>query len=241
MQYIEKIKNFFKRNVISCISLIIALLSIMGSIYYVYANKCECDSCSILEQKEGLTEPIKEEQKEEIKKLTVDVKGAVKKPGVYILDEGSIVNDAILASGGITSSGVTSNINLSKKLKDEMVIYIFNKSEISKQNSNNKVVCEVPKCSCEQIVVNKDIEASKEQEESAKIVNNEETTISNKISINTDSITDLTRLTGIGEAKAKAIIEYRKANGDFATIEDIKKVPGISDNIYEKIKDYITV
>ena len=168
-------------------------------------------------------------------------KGAVKKPGVYILDEGSIVNDAIVASGGITSSGVTSNINLSKKLKDEMVIYIFSKSEIAKQNTNNKLVCEVPKCTCEQIVVDKDIEASKEKESLGESYASVEKTISNKISINTDSIADLTTLSGIGEAKAKAIIEYRKANGNFATIEDIKKVPGISDNIYEKIKDYITV
>ena len=240
MEYIEKIKIIFKRNIISFVSLIIAFLSIMGSVYYVHVNKCECENCSVIEQREDLIEPVKEE-KEEIKKLIVDVKGAVKKPGVYILDEGSIVNDAIVASGGITSSGVTSNINLSKKLKDEMVIYIFSKSEIAKQNTNNKLVCEVPKCTCEQIVVDKDIEASKEKESLGESYASVEKTISNKISINTDSIADLTTLSGIGEAKAKAIIEYRKANGNFATIEDIKKVPGISDNIYEKIKDYITV
>ena len=62
-----------------------------------------------------------------------------------------------------------------------------------------------------------------------------------KISINKGSIKELTTLTGIGEAKAKKIIEYREKNGPFAKIEDIKKVNGIGDSIFAKIKDSITL
>jgi competence protein ComEA len=47
-------------------------------------------------------------------------------------------------------------------------------------------------------------------------------------------------LNGIGEAKAKAIIEYRNQNA-FTCIEDIMKVSGISEAVFNKIKDYITV
>ena len=61
------------------------------------------------------------------------------------------------------------------------------------------------------------------------------------ISINTASESDLTTLDGIGPSKAKAIIEYRNANGPFKTIEDIKKVSGIGDAAFEKIKNRITV
>ena len=61
------------------------------------------------------------------------------------------------------------------------------------------------------------------------------------ININTASVVELMSLDGIGESKAKAIIEYRDINGDFENILDIKNVSGIGESIYEKIKDYITV
>ena len=47
-------------------------------------------------------------------------------------------------------------------------------------------------------------------------------------------------LPGIGETKATAIIEYREKNG-FQSIEDLKKVSGIGDSTFEKIKDYLTM
>ena len=60
------------------------------------------------------------------------------------------------------------------------------------------------------------------------------------ISINNATIEELSKLSGIGDAKAKQIIEYRTQNGPFKTIEDIKQVPGIGENIFAQIKDYIT-
>lgn len=62
-----------------------------------------------------------------------------------------------------------------------------------------------------------------------------------KININTASAAQLTQLKGIGEKKAQAIIEYRNENGAFTDIEEITKVSGIGDKIFEGIKDYITV
>ena len=234
MNYIDKITILIKRNLISFIAVLISIFSIVGSAVYIKYNECEkCEECP-----REINENIEEEKPVEISKIRVDVKGAVKKPGVYELTDGAIVNDAIIASGGVTSSGVTSNINLSKKLKDEMVVYVFTKKEITASKSENKVVCDVPKCTCEQVVVNKEIEATNVDTNKQTT---EETQNTTKISINTDSIEELMKLTGIGEAKAKAIIEYRKANGNFMAIEDIKKVSGISETIYSKIKDYITV
>ena len=49
------------------------------------------------------------------------------------------------------------------------------------------------------------------------------------------------KLSGIGESKAEAIILYRKENGEFESLDDIKNVSGIGDNLYEKIKDDITL
>ena len=61
------------------------------------------------------------------------------------------------------------------------------------------------------------------------------------ININTANQSELTTLSGIGDAKAQAIIDYRNTNGYFKSIEDIKNVSGIGDVIFAKIKDYITV
>ena len=61
------------------------------------------------------------------------------------------------------------------------------------------------------------------------------------ININTASLAELTGINGIGESRAQAIIAYREENGPFPSIEAIKKVSGIKDGLFNKIKDQITV
>jgi competence protein ComEA len=61
------------------------------------------------------------------------------------------------------------------------------------------------------------------------------------VNINTAGISELTTISGIGESRAQAIITYRETNGAFSCIEDIKKVDGIKDGLFSKIKDKITV
>ncbi len=70
---------------------------------------------------------------------------------------------------------------------------------------------------------------------------NEESQDNGLININTASLTDLTRINGIGESRAQAIISYREENGSFSCIEDIKNVSGIKEGLFNKIKDQITV
>lgn len=62
-----------------------------------------------------------------------------------------------------------------------------------------------------------------------------------KININTASVEELMTLPGIGEAKALAILAYRKENGKFSSIEELKEISGIKDGVFDKIKDYIVV
>ena len=61
------------------------------------------------------------------------------------------------------------------------------------------------------------------------------------ININTASLDELMTISGIGESKAKNIIEYRSNNGKFNSIEDIKNISGIGESLFNKIKDKITV
>lgn len=61
------------------------------------------------------------------------------------------------------------------------------------------------------------------------------------INLNYASIEQLMTLPGIGKVYAEKIIEYRKSKGLFLTKEQLKEIPGIKDNVYNKIKDLITV
>jgi len=66
-------------------------------------------------------------------------------------------------------------------------------------------------------------------------------TTSGRLNINTATATELATLPGIGPALAQRIVEYRQTHGPFARIEDLKKVSGIGDKVFERIKDLITI
>lgn len=62
-----------------------------------------------------------------------------------------------------------------------------------------------------------------------------------QVNINTNNVFELTLLPGIGTNKAKAIIEYRKENGDFTDIIQLKNVTGIGESVYNKLSGHIYV
>ncbi len=178
----------------------------------------------------------------EIKPIAVEIKGAVANPGVYHLEEKMLIDDLVNMAGGLNANAFTDNINFSKELHNEMVIYVYTKYEYN--NLNQKEV-EIETCSCPEVDITPCLNngTSIIVSEDASINENVLTIseVDKLININTASVSELTSLNGIGESKAKSIIEYRQNNGLFETIEDIKKVTGISESTYEKIKDYITV
>lgn len=183
------------------------------------------------EIKKDISEKV-EEEKEQIK-IKVDIKGAILNPGVYELENNSRVSDAINYAGGLTPEADTSTINLSKNLYDEMVIIVYTKEEIKEAKKGNTVVKYIEKeCVCPKIENNACIENEETQSSDS---------ISGKISLNKATLSELMTLTGIGEAKAKAIIEYREKNSGFKSIDELTKVSGIGKSIYDKIKDNITI
>ncbi len=163
----------------------------------------------------------------------VDIKGAVKSPGVYEVSSNSRIIDVIEKAGDLKKNADTSIINLSKKVKDEMYIIIYTKDEISsykdKMLSSSEIVNKVE----EKIIC-------PDSDNDGCINKTGSSSETNKVNINTASISELTKLTGIGEGKAKKIIEYRK-NNKFEKIEDIKNVSGIGNSLYEKIKEDIEI
>lgn len=61
------------------------------------------------------------------------------------------------------------------------------------------------------------------------------------VNINTADASELEQIKGIGPAKARAIVEYRSANGPFARVADLKNVPGIGDKTLQQIRRKLTV
>lgn len=175
----------------------------------------------------------KQEKREEATYYKVDIKGAIVTPGIYTLKKESRVMDAIEQAGGITESADTSVINLSKKISDEMVIIIYTYEQVrefAKTKEIEKQVQENCQTGGEYGLEN---DACIEKKQGEKNIG--------KISLNTATKEELMLLTGIGEAKAIAIIEYREQNGAFEKIEDIMNVSGIGESLFAKIKENITI
>ncbi|MGN1372388.1 MAG: helix-hairpin-helix domain-containing protein [Candidatus Coprovivens sp.] len=170
--------------------------------------------------------------------IKVDVKGAVKEAGVYELSVGTRVIDAINMAGGLKSSASTKYLNLSKKITDEMIIYVYTTTQVKNMNIVEEVKNE---CICPSIDCSSCAGSSIINSDSNDVFIDDSLKDSNdgKISINSASKEELMTLSGIGEAKALEIIKYRTENNGFKSIEEIMNVSGIGEAAYNKIKDFI--
>ncbi|MBR1695510.1 MAG: helix-hairpin-helix domain-containing protein [Selenomonas sp.] len=146
-----------------------------------------------------------------VKEITIYVTGAVNKPGLVKVAEGARAADAINACGGLLPIADSEKINLAQNLKDGQQLKV---PEKERSNSN----------------VDKSKADMSKNGGSGEMVN-----------INTADEKALDTLPGIGPAMAKRIIEYRETEGLFQSIEDIKKIRGIGDAKFEKLKDKICI
>lgn len=144
--------------------------------------------------------------------IYIDVKGAVEQPGVYAINQGERIKDAIDAAGGFKANALERVINLAQIAEDQMLLY-------------------VPEIGEESLVDTGLISNSPESEGNTNEL----------VNLNTADTSVLMTLNGIGEKKAQAIITYREENGSFQQIEDIMEVSGIGEKTFENLKDFITV
>ena len=151
--------------------------------------------------------------------VIVHITGSVKNPGIVKLKEGSRIEDAIEAAGGLTENADISNVNLAYVLDDGTKIKIPNLDDEDIGDED---------------VLSKDSGEGIIQED-------EKTTNTNIVNINKATENELSTLPGIGNSLATRIVEYRKQNGNFKTIEDIKNVSGIGESKFANIKDFISI
>lgn len=237
MERIIEFLRIYKNKIVASIIFGGITVMLFWGVYFFNTMKAKADSIEFNDA--VVKEEINNVEKttHSTQKIKIDIKGEVNKPGVYELEDNNRVVDAIKKAGDLTKKADTSSINLSKKLYDEMVIVIYSKDQVKKIEQTKKDETKAnEECKQNNNKIQNDACIDKNS-----TVSNNNTPQKNKININTAALDELETLPGVGETKARAIIEYRSENGKFEKIEDIKNVSGIGDALFEKIKDYITV
>lgn len=143
--------------------------------------------------------------------VMIDVKGAVKNPGVYDIVNSPRAQTAIAKAGGLMHEADTLKLNLAQKLSDGQMLYV----PVIGEAASHKVA--IGQSGTE---------------------SNQEIT---KINLNTATVEELQTLEGVGEKKAEQIIAYREAHDGFKKLDEIKEVSGIGAKRFETLQDKITI
>ena len=159
---------------------------------------------------EVIAAPVEFESPAISQTLTIDVAGAVKKPGVYNLPTNSRVVDAIRMAGGLRISADTSDINQARLLNDGEQIYVYPNSPTSSYSSGGST-----------------------RAKRAPV------RASGPVAINRANAKEFELLDGIGPVLATRIIAYRNANGPFVTLEALLEVSGIGPAKFAQFKEKI--
>jgi competence protein ComEA len=208
----EKLIPFLKDHFLA---LLIALCGLIFLVYglasYYYSSQSPEDIVFTSEEADPETKPEKEQ-----KVIVVDVSGAVKQPGVYDLKEGSRVQDAIVAAGGMTpdvdQQKVAQMLNLAAQLTDGAKLYIpIAGAQMTTSGST-----------------------SQGGSPSSQAIAGAATQL---VNINAASDTELESLPGVGEVTAGKIIENRP----YGAIEDLLAKEVVGEATFEKIRDLISV
>ena len=154
---------------------------------------------------------VPQEEQEPAETVYVYVCGAVNAPGVYELKKDARVFEAITLAGGMTAEAAPEAVSQARTVADGEQIYVPTVREVQMQGSGVEDI----------VIGNADV--------------------SGKVNINTAGKEELMTLTGIGEAKAQSILDYREEHGKFGSIEDLMLIEGIKEGVFNKIKEDITI
>ena len=159
---------------------------------------------------DGAEDTVDEKASDETESVVfVQVSGEVIHPGVYELENGSRIFEAIEAAGGITEDADVRTMNQATVVSDGDMIYVPAYGEAGSEGS---------------------IAGTKSQSG---------ITEDGKVNLNAASVEELMTLPGIGEAKARLIVDYRETNGRYEDPAEIMKIQGIKQGVYDRISDMV--
>lgn len=167
-----------------------------------------------LEEDSEIREEVSKEAGKSEEKIYVFVCGEVAAPGVYELAADSRIYQAIEAAGGLSESAAGDYVNQAELVADGQRIYIPSSEEVQAGSPG---------------ILDSGGNAAGQPASDGRV------------NLNTAGKEELMTLTGIGEKKAEAIIQYRDVSGGFGSIEELMQVEGIKEGTFEKIKEDIVI
>ena len=207
-ELIEKIKDYKIIVICAGLGLVLGGLFLLNPITQTPAKESNLQTEVATVSKDSSDEKEDGNQKEKAVEqdlITVDVKGAVKSPGIYDLPVGSRINDAVQKAGGLTDNADSKSINLAQRISDEALVYVPTKEEATSQESqsntsNNKENKKVNlnKASVEELKQVKGLGAKRAQD----IIDHRESNGKFK------SVDDLKKVSGIGAKTIEKLKEY---------------------------------
>ena len=210
-ELVEKIKEYKIIVICAILGLVLGGFFLLNPARQTPAKETNLQAEVTTVSKDSAIEKEEKSQKEETEEvveqdlITVDVKGAVKSPGIYDLPVGSRINDAVQKAGGLTDNADSKSINLAQKISDEALVYVPTKEEAANQESYSNATgnkeskkVNLNKASLEELKQVKGLGAKRAQD----IIDHRESNGKFK------SVDELKKVSGIGAKTIEKLKEY---------------------------------
>lgn len=207
-ELIEKIKEYKIIVICASLGLVLGGFFLLKPVAQAPAKETNLQAEVTNVSKDATDEKEDKNQKEEVVEkdlITVDVKGAVKAPGIYDLPVGSRINDAVQKAGGLTDNADSKSINLAQKISDETLVYVPTREEVTSQetpssssNSKGNKKVNLNKASLEELKQVKGLGAKRAQD----IIDHRDSNGKFK------SVDDLKKISGFGAKTIEKLKDY---------------------------------